>query len=250
MGEGAQLITVVGIAFIDRRTLQLIYRVIMFVLQAILLGQGDLRSDLLPAEVFAGDKASKYYLPYRQSYVGAAARGRGQAWMYLVIDFSTGQVTFHRPKLVKDPPPAADLPEGAVAAAAAAALKELSDEAKQDQQVFTRLLATLDAKRVSVGDLNCPDYVLQRAADNVTSWKFNAISSRPKATIWAAADAPAASSLTWCRCSNLYDFGIAVLIGMEFEYPRLSLAWDAADISSVVRPNFSFWLLKGELPMH
>lgn len=221
-----------------------------------------MRSDLLPAEVFAapgGDtKASKYYLPYRQPYVGssllaAQTGGRGHAWMFLVIDFSTGQITFHRPKLVKDPPPtaaaaAADLSPEAVIAAAAAA-KASSDEAEQDKQVFTRLLATLDAKRASVGDVNCPAYVEQRAAGNVVSWKFDPVHSRPKATPWVAG-ATAESSSTWCRCSHLYDFGIAVLIGMEFEYPRLSPAWDASDISSVVRPNFAYWLLKSELPMH
>ena len=149
-----------------------------------------MRSDLLPAEVFAGGdtKASKYYLPYRQPYVGSSllaaqtGGGRGHARMFLVIDFSTGQTTFHRPKLVKDPPPAADPPPEAVntaAAAAAAAAKALSDEAEQDKQVFTRLLATLDAKRASVGDVNCPTYVEQRAAG---SWKFDPVHSRPKAT--------------------------------------------------------------------
>jgi hypothetical protein len=223
--------------------------------EEILLGQGDLQSDLLPAEVFAagGDtKASKYYLPYRQPYVGssllaAQTGGRGHAWMFLVIDFSTGQITFHRPKLVKDPPPAADLPPEAVKTAAA---KALSDEAEQDKQVFTRLLATLDAKRASVGDVNCPTYVEQRAAGNVVScWTFDPVHSRPKATSWVAG-ATAESSPTWCRCSHLKDFGIAVLISMEFEYSRLSPAWDASDIYSVVRPNFAFWLLKSELPMH
>ena len=217
-----------------------------------------MRSDLLPAEVFAGGdiKASKYYLPYRQPYVGSSllgaqtGGGRGHAWMFLVIDFSTGQITFHRPKLVKDPPPAADPPPEAVNTAAAAA-KALSDEAEQDKQVFTRLLATLDAKRASVGDVNCPTYVEQRAAaGNVVScWKFDPVHSRPKATNWVPG-ATAESSLTWCQCSHLNDFGIAVLIGMEFEYTRLSPAWDASDISSVVRPNFAFWLLKSELPMH
>ena len=206
--------------------------------QAILTAQGDLRVELLPNDFFTS--TGTCFMPYRQPYVGSSLPSptKSLAWMYLEIDIRNGKVTFHRPKLV-DPLLAAD---------PTVVQKQISDEATQDKQVLARLLGTLDAKRTSVGDASCPEFVQQRQ-DTGNFWKFDALHSRPQLPVWATADATAAISLTWGRCFDLQDFGIAVLVGMEFGYASISLAWDATDIPNILRPNFSFWLLKNELPM-
>lgn len=172
-------------------------------------------------------------MPYRSkvSTDSSANESCALTWMFLEIDFSKGNITFHRPKLVEASSHTAEMLQ-----------KQASDEATENQQVFARLLSTLDAKRVLVGDENCPQFAGQRADQNC--WTFDARNSRP------SPHAIAAQSLTWGRCSTVEDFGIAVLFDMELLYASMAVAlWDANDMNNSIRPNFSFWLLKGELPM-
>lgn len=201
-----------------------------------LTAAGHEQVDLLPADVFTA--ADKYYMPYRSkvSTDSSANESIALTWMFLEIDFSNGNITFHRPKLVEASSHTAQMLQ-----------KQASDEATENQQVFARLLRTLDAKRVAVGDENCQQFAGQRADQKC--WTFDARHSRPSPPHWTPA-ATAAQSLTWGRCSSVNDFGIAMLFDMELLYASMAVTmWDATDINSSLRPNFSFWLLKGELPM-
>lgn len=180
-------------------------------------------------------------MPYREVYAGSSANEEiAWAWMFLEIDFLNGKITFHRPKLVpglSNSPHTEDM-----------ANKQISDELTQDQRVFARLLTTLDAKRTVIGDESCAQFIRQRTDPNC--WTFDARNSRPLQPTWASPAAPAAQSSTWGKCNALNDFGVAVLFDMELMYASMTVAlWDASDINSYLRPNLSYWLLKGELPM-